>query len=198
MGNVSKRVSVIAAVVAAAALVGTRVVAVQAEEVVDADLAVVVGTATATPPIQLTFGGGSFSFSSTVCAMSSVNAPPEATETEPPLPGVLDAEPNATCTAMASGSYGNLVCGTGIAAGSGTLTEGSGSDTYSIVEFEVSFFAGVGLLAGEAYESESDGGGLAGQSRIAGEVDIVPVPPLPGAPACASNLDVAALLATDA
>jgi hypothetical protein len=199
------RWSHVIAVAAATALVGLHLTTATAaaDETVDIDLFVLGGTATATPPVQLLGGGGTFTYSSNVtgvgnvCAVASLGAPATG-ETEGPIPGVLDAEVATSCSATAGGTYANLVCGTGTAGGStGSLVEGSGSDTYALVGFSVSFFAGVGVLFGAASESEPDAGPN-NQGTVAGLVVIAPAPPVQSPPACALNLAVVAVLFTNA
>jgi hypothetical protein len=172
------------------------------DEALDLDSAEMEGGATVSPPIQLDGGGGTFSFATATvaggpaCVIMSADGP-AAGETEPLLDGTVDAEAGRTCTASASGTYANLVCGTGVAAGSGTLDEGDGSDVYTLADFHVSFFAGVGVLFGAVVgESESDG--TAVEAPVAGVVTIAPTAPLPGAPACVDHLAVAVALATTA
>jgi len=197
MGTTCARILVAAVVATVVGLQGVDGVA--AEELVDNDTAMLGGTASATPPVQLVAGGGSFTYTSTVasdnvCAMESANAPATG-ETEPPLPGVLDAEATTTCSAAASGTYGSQVCGTGVAVGSGTLSEGSGSDTYTITALSVDFFAGVGILAAFVTESEPDG---SGPSQMHGLVTITPVPQVQVPPVCAATFLVTAMVVTDA
>jgi len=197
MGTTRARILVAAV---AATVIGLQGIDnVTAEELVDTDTAMLGGTASATPPVQLVGGGGSFTYASSVandnvCAMESANAPATG-ENEPPLPGVLDAEATTTCSAAASGTYASQACGTGVIAGSGTLSEGSGSDAYTITTFTVDFFAGVGALVGLATESEVDGGG---PSPVTGLVTMTPLPQVQIPPVCAATFLVTAMVVTDA
>jgi len=195
------------ALVAASSLVGMQRAVIPAladEEMADADQAVFAGTITMSPAMQLTPGGGAFTLSSTVagvgnvCAIASAGAPPDATDPDPTVAGVLDAEAGTTCSVSASGTFGTLACGTGAFAGSGTLTESSSSDTYSITTFVITVVAGVGVLTGTAVESESDGNSTLGAGSVVGVVDMVPIPPVQTPPACASQLLFTAAVTTTA
>src|SRR5689334_2743323 len=66
------------------------------------DWAFVGHTSSLTPPVQLLGGGGSFTFLSDVCAGVS-----------------NDTAEGGLCSISLSGTYSNLVCGTGTATGSG-------------------------------------------------------------------------------
>jgi hypothetical protein len=99
----------------------------------DTDFGHEVGHTTGLTPVQLLGGSGSYSFSSDVCVFVSTDAfPPEF----------------GTCGTTSSGTYSNIVCGTGSASGSATFTEADGgSDTFS---YTITFVAGVGVLQGGA------------------------------------------------
>jgi len=166
-----------------------------AEETGDADTAAFVGTALVFPAVGFAGGGGNFSFASSTCTLASASG--LGGEAGEPTP---DAElpPTSTCSVNASGTYANIVCGTGIAAGTGSLTEGAGSDSYA-AQFSIFFTAGVGTLLGVATESEPDGGGVAGAQPVVGTAVLIPeVDPLPPAGMCFDQFTVAVSLTTTA
>jgi len=133
----------------------TPALAFPSDETVDADAAVVEGTANV-GVLQFVGGSGSFGFISQVCVVASTSG----LDGEPGEQGP-DVEASQFCSAQASGVYNNIVCGTGTAAGTGTLDEGAGSDVYD-ASFNIAFLAGVGVLAGNATETE--GGVTVGSS----------------------------------
>jgi hypothetical protein len=177
----------------AATLAWTTAYALPPDEAVDADAAVVSGPASVAPAVGIVGGTGGFSFGSTSCVMASASGTvAEGGETTP------DVDVTATaCSASAVGSYLNIVCGTGIALGTGTLTEGGGSDSYTVQNFGVLFVAGVGYLSGQATESEADGGGAAGAQPVYGVVVLVPLLP-PPSQGCVVQFTATAVLLTSA
>jgi len=159
-------------VVAAAALpaLAAATAPVAAEEMADLDAAVLSGTASA--PGVLVVGGppGIFTFNSSVCVMASASGPGgEAGESSPDVEA-----PDLSCSATATGSYFNVVCGTGLVFGTGSLSEGASSDTYTVTEFSIVFVSGVGVLSGVVTESDADGGGTAGAQPLYGTVLLEP------------------------
>ena len=191
------------AAVAGAVLSGlsATVVAVSAEEQADVDTFVIVGTAVISTQVPLVGGVGNFSFGSSACAFASESGP--GGEAGEPL---LDAEAGAgmsgSCSATANGSYVNAVCGTGIVYGSGSLVEGSSSDSYTVPEFQIVFVAGVGYLTGLAYESDPDGGGPTETQPLYGVVTASPVPDISDLgqvpPPCARTFVVTVTVVTTA
>ncbi len=104
----------------------------------DADAAAYVGATTSLTPVQLVGGSGGYSFSSIVCA------------------GVSSDVDAGLCTLTSTGSYVNIVCGTGTVSGSVTTGEPDGaSDTAGI---SIIFVAGVGVAT---TTSGGTGGGVA-------------------------------------
>jgi hypothetical protein len=83
-------------------------------------------------------GTGGYSFASNTCV------------------GVSDTEVSAACTVSSTGRYQNIVCGTGGAQGTATITEADETDnvTYGII-----FVGGVGVVAGNAGPSIGDPAG---------------------------------------
>jgi len=107
------------------------------------EVAVFSGSANAA--VLLSGGGGTFSF--------STGAPLGCTAVDPD-DGVV-----ASCTINASGSFTNIVCGTGSASGTATISDPS--DGGVTVTFSITFVAGVGVLTGSA-----QGGPVAGAVLI--------------------------------
>jgi len=167
---VSRRALVVVAAAALPALaVATAPVA--AEEMADFDAAVLSGTASA--PGVLLVGGppGIFTFNSSLCVMASASGP--GGDAGEPSPDV-EVVPDSSCSATATGSYINDVCGTGLVFGTGSLSEGASSDTYTVTEFSIMFVSGVGVLSGVVTESDADGGGTAGAQPLYGTVLLEP------------------------
>lgn len=111
-------------------------------------------------------GQGTFSFSTTAvsgdfCLGISVSAGVTADEggnivasVDAEIPTVPPVPPASNCTITASGSYINVVCGTGIVGppvpggtSSATIAEGGGSDTYNATNYTIVFVGGVGVVA---------------------------------------------------
>jgi len=68
---------------------------------------------------------------------------------------------NTSCTINSTGAYVNVVCGTGLASGSATVT---GTPNITISSYDIAFVAGVGVLAGTTTPL----------GAVAGVVDITP------------------------
>jgi len=124
---------------------------------VDVDAVVFAGaTGSLTPSVQLSGGTGSFTFGSIACAAASV-----AVNADGDTP---DAEAEA-CVIAASGTYANMICGTGTADGSATITGTIGVELENTtVNFHIMFTAGVGILTGTAGDGD----------MAIGVVDIIP------------------------
>lgn len=179
-------------VVAAAALIGVMPAA--AAEA-DGDAAVFVGGATPltctptivnginvstcglTPPspippggtngVPLILGTGTYGFNSTTCVGVSLGGDEGAT-------AGLEVEANTACSVTSTGTYTNVVCGTGLATGNATITEGGGSDTYTVSNYTIVFVGGVGVVVAPTItESEADGDTVPGVG--AGVVVLTPV-----------------------
>jgi len=125
----------------------------------DTDAGVSQGHTTTLTPVAFQGGGGSYSFASDHCVGVSSDEP-----TNVPADG--------NCSISASGTYANIVCGTGTAPGNATVTESDGaSDSFA---YSLTFAAGVGV---------ETGGGSAGV--------VVIVATGTGAPAnCVTSFDV--------
>jgi hypothetical protein len=122
-----KMVAMLGTVLAAGAIAATPLAASASDG--DVDAAAWVGHTTSLTPVLLVGGGGTYSFSSDVCAGASSD---------------VDA---GLCTISSSGSYTNIVCGTGtVFSATATTTESDGaSDTVGIA---ITFVAGVGVVTG--------------------------------------------------
>lgn len=94
-------------------------------------------TGSLVPPVQAVGGGGSFTFASKTC---------EAVDT--------DHGPQA-CTITASGTYTNIVCGTGTANGTATVTSAGETETIS---FSITFVGGQGKLTGTTSDGDAANG----------------------------------------
>lgn len=93
-----------------------------------------VGQTTSLTPVAVQGGGGAYTFNSLLCVGAYVNSTSAG-----------------ACVITSSGTYSNIVCGTGSASGSATVTWtgpiGSGSET---VSYGITFVAGVGVMTGGA------------------------------------------------
>jgi len=128
MKTATKLATLVGTIFAAGALAITPLTAMAADGDVDAGVAV--GHTTTLTPVQLQGGTGSYSFASDACAAVSSD----------------DVPPAETCTISASGTYVNIVCGTGTAPGTATVVEADGSsDTFG---YSLTFVAGIGVVTG--------------------------------------------------
>ena len=103
------------------------------------------GTTTALTPVQLVGGGGVWAFASNICEMVSA---PEA----------------GACSIAASGTYSNVICGTGTVAGTATLSGPDGDETMS---FSITFVSGTGQLIGNMSADD-------GPATVVGQIVITP------------------------
>lgn len=97
---------------------------------------------------------GSYTFGSAICAGASVDTAPAGAQA-------------GTCVIASSGTFHNIVCGTGSAAGTATVSAGGllpSAEQTETITYSITFVAGVGLLTG----SSSDG------DTTAGVVSIIP------------------------
>jgi hypothetical protein len=78
------------------------------------------------------------------------------------------ASPVSACTISSSGTYTNVVCGTGLAQGSATVS--AATETIDVNDYTIAFAGGLGVIESTAV-SDSDGDATA----AAGLVDISPV-----------------------
>jgi hypothetical protein len=141
--------SVVAALALGVAGAGTAAADNSGAPVSDAGVIVFTGQANLSTPIQpppSTGGGGSFTFGGSSAACVIVSDGDVSPLTTPEV---------GNCTTIsASGSFSNIVCGTGTATGTGTVTTSDGTIT---VHFTIVFVAGVGTLVVDS--ASSDGAG---------------------------------------
>jgi hypothetical protein len=103
------------------------------------------GNTTALTPVQLVGGSGTFAFGSNLCEMVS---PPEA----------------GSCSIAASGTYVNIICGTGTVNGTANISGPDGTETMT---FSIAFAQGSGTLTGNMSADD-------GPATVAGTVEITP------------------------
>lgn len=122
-------------------------------------------------------GGGTFNFNSSLCVYASDSDLSEQ-----------DVPPNGTCNVtVGGGGFNNIVCGTGEAFGTATITATSGPDTNetTTLHFEIIFVGTVGVVVASGTESDSGNAAAVGVVQIAG----TPTPPAlgPGLGACVNT-----------
>jgi hypothetical protein len=117
-------------------------------QVSGADVDTVDFTGSAAATVAWVGGSGTFTFSSNECEMAS-----------PPEVGV--------CAMNAAGTFTNIVCGTGTASGTASLTGPDGTET---ITFTITFSDGQGVVTGNAAEPDGNG-------TVSGWVDIAPNSP---------------------
>jgi hypothetical protein len=168
--SISRRLLVVVSSLAlgGSALAGT---ASAVEAPVFSDAVAISGCVNVSPAVQLVGGGGSFT--GPVTCNPPYNVVPNVCEivSDPDLPAVegpFDCLPGLSF----SGTYTNIVCGTGSASGTANLPEAD--ETYHIT-FLVQFVAGQGVFVGDAPTDD-------GWDIFTGPVDIIPTAPFP--PAC--------------
>lgn len=135
------------------------------------------GCTTQLTAVQLIGGTGSYSFSSGACsfpgsAQLGCTAAGTATTASPPVGA-------GTCDISASGTYVNIVCGTGTTGGgltvmSDTATASPGNVVGSVdtvgTRYGILFVAGIGLIRGQVTSSNH----LPAGSNLAGFAQIIP------------------------
>lgn len=130
----------------------------------------------ATAHVDLMGGCGSFTFSTSACAMWSDGDP------------VLPLE-TGVCSAAVSATFANTVCGTGGAIGSASLT----GPENATATFAIAFVGTVVVLTGTATDTSGDGAGQSDDSLV-GVVQLGPAQgggPLPDGPLdCTSAITV--------
>jgi len=155
----------------------------------DADHFTFLGTTTAMTPMLFVGGTGSFSFSAgftgaTQCAGTSADSDDLFSDVD---------TPPSRCELFGSGTYNNVVCGTGFMHGTATLTEYDGSTVSDIYDFtfDITYVAGSGTLAGFATER----GAFSESSPIAGHVLFAPTS-FAGPPNCVTSLSILGTVAS--
>jgi hypothetical protein len=132
------------------------------------------GSASAT--VLWSGGGGPFSF--------ATSAPLGCTAA-----GVVNNAPVAgACTISASGSFTNVVCGTGTAAGTATVTTSAGAVT---VNFQIVFAGTVGVLLPGTVPPT--GAATAGVVQITANNPQIPNPAAPGDGVCTTGFTVSSV-----
>jgi hypothetical protein len=143
-------------------LVGSSATPVSAQVVVgDVDVVTFSGTAVASPAIPLIGGDGTYTFST---SSNGIGGTPgqclgASADTDIALGTTSGDADIAPCTITSSGTYHSIVCGTGTAGGTATITEGGDgvagnknpSDVYDVT-YSIQFVAGIGVLTGNATE----------------------------------------------
>jgi hypothetical protein len=153
-----------------------------AAKAVVSDVLVINGQAVVSPSVQISGGAGSFTFNTSVCAGVSDGD------------GVAAPTPEAgLCVIASTGTYANIVCGTGSATGTATIS-GAESATAS---FSITFAGTIGVVTGSVTDNPPDSDTV---DAITGVVQIgPPVPPsVPPVGTCTNGFTVTgALGATD-
>jgi len=143
------------------------------------------GMATVTPAIQLVGGpDGTYSFSTSGSVLGLPGACMAVSADSDVTVGTTDADGEVgPCTLASSGTWHNIVCGTGTAGGTATVTEtpdfvgpgaGKPSDVYTI-NYGIQFVAGIGVLVGTATEQKD----ATESSEVVGVVQLAAVGPCP-------------------
>ena len=126
-------------------------------------VAVAVFSGSSSDTVQFVGGSGGFTF--------STSAPLGCTEVikvnEPPIPPAVSLA--QACTISAAGNFMNIVCGTGLAGGTATVSDATQTIT---VNFVIVFVGGVGLLLPGAVPLPTSPGASA--ALTAGVVVITP------------------------
>jgi hypothetical protein len=132
------------------------------------DVLVVSGCLTPNPAVPVNGGTGAFSGPS-ACSGTFAGVPGACVIASDPAGAETLPE---NCDITFSGTYDNLACGTGTAAGTANVASPSESES---IAFNVTFVAGQGVITGTSASDDSV------SERWAGVVDIVPTntPPCP-------------------
>jgi hypothetical protein len=141
----------------------------------DADAAVLLGETTTLTQVQLVGGSGSYTFDTTHFEGQAGHCVGVVSTDGP--------EVAASCSIGSTGGYTNIVCGTGTASGSVTLSEADGSDTYGI---GIIFVAGLGVVTSPGLPAVPNGG-LVGVVQLLPSVDA----PVASPPGCVNAFSVA-------
>jgi hypothetical protein len=109
--------------------------------------------------IAVVGGHGTYNFSTSASSAIPVTCTVEDTD--------RDGDGGA-CSITSNGTYTNVVCGTGLASGSATITNNANPSISVSIGYTIVFAAGLGVIEGSA--AESDGG----SGPVLGVVDIRP------------------------
>jgi hypothetical protein len=126
------------------------------------------------PEVDIVGCGGTFGFTTTACAGVS--------DPDPDLPAIPSTVEAGLCSIAATGSFQNLICGTGTVQGAVTIT--GGADAGEAGTFGIVFAATVGVVTG--YIS---GDYVVGVVQL-GPPLAVPPPPNPNDPDCTGGFTV--------
>ena len=159
----SKMWKVVGMVGAGLALLTSTVARAQEVGVVS-DGAAFTGSLVTVPPVQITGGGGWFTYDSIVSVCFSGEVAETGVETPAGNVGV-------NCHAHATGTFVNIVCGTGWAGGTGSV---AGDST----NFVIDFVATIGLLVGTLGDTPGEPGDITPEELL-GVVQLVPGPLAP-------------------
>ncbi|HEV7679727.1 MAG TPA: hypothetical protein VGQ42_14270 [Candidatus Dormibacteraeota bacterium] len=167
-----------AAVAAALAAAPTIRASAQVEMVLPSDAIVFSACTTSLTPVQPQGGGGSYTFDSNTgtChgATAAVAPTCQGISFVTDLPDAGD--PAGPCHINATGSYVNIVCGTGTTGGaplgqSDTATvDAEGATAYVTLRYGITFVAGLGVITGNATAGDDAGGWALGVVQILPEV----------------------------
>jgi hypothetical protein len=134
--------------------------------------AVFTGTTTAlVPPVKWVGGAGTFTFAGNgTCVFNDLDPVGEAPPPDPAGPVTTGPVP---CQFNATGTYANIVCGTGSADGTATIKGGPEGDVHA--QFHLQFAGGVGaLVVNDHNADDSDPDGSKEWAVGGGGVDITP------------------------
>ena len=151
----------------------------------DLDVYAFTGNATLSS-VSIVGGSGSFSFSATTCDGLSTDDDTDELHV-------------GSCSLTASGTYTNVVCGTGLLSGSGEWDENDmqrGDDAYTIDSFTAVLVAGIGVLEGSAHEHPGINDGEAENGTVVGVFVVAPTQPSTPV-GCPSLLTVVGAVATN-
>ena len=156
------------------ALLSPTVARAQVDPGVLSDGAAFTGQAVTVPPVQQTGGTGSFTYDSIAGVCFSDVGDLAETGVETPAGNV-----GANCHVHATGTYANIVCGTGSAGGTGSVAGENAN-------FNILFVATIGVLAGTLGDSPGDPADI-NPEQLLGVVQLGPPPGLPPAPPNCTN-----------
>lgn len=128
-------------------------------------------------------GGYVFTTNGLVCeGLVSTDVPPEAG----------DPDVATSCSISSTGSYTNVICGTGLASGTANLSSGGDPDDSYTASYSIVFVGGIGVLTGSVTANGGDDNG----ATVAGVLSLSPTAALPPTGECVAGFDVAGVVAT--
>jgi hypothetical protein len=125
----------------------------------------------ASPGVQPALGSGTYTFPAGTCSVPVIG--PVANTCTYASVGVDAGDPTGSCTIQASGSYINIVCGTGVT-GVSTAPPGALTDTATVnaegasinLNYSIAFVAGLGVIVGTASGGDESPGVVVGIVQI--------------------------------